>query len=55
MNPVDNFHKHLGKLGTVSRYAVPGQKVGLITARRTGFLRGGVQKKTKEKEKMIHI
>ena len=50
MNPVDHphgggNHKHLGKPGTVSRYAVPGQKVGLIAARRTGLLRGGVQKK----------
>ena len=45
MNPVDHphgggNHKHLGKPGTVSRHAVPGQKVGLIAARRTGLIRG---------------
>ena len=45
MNPVDHphgggNHKHLGKPGTVSRYACPGQKVGLIAARRTGLIRG---------------
>lgn len=45
MNPVDHphgggNHKHLGKPGTVSRYASPGQKVGLIAARRTGLIRG---------------
>ena len=46
MNPVDHphgggNHKHLGKPGTISRYASAGQKVGLIAARRTGRLRGG--------------
>ena len=45
MNPVDHphgggNHKHLGKPGTVSRYASAGQKVGLIAARRTGLIRG---------------
>ncbi|KAJ2812032.1 60S ribosomal protein L2 [Coemansia furcata] len=45
MNPVDHVHgggnhQHIGKASTVSRSAVPGQKVGLIAARRTGLLRG---------------
>lgn len=45
MNPVDHphgggNHQHLGMASTVSRYAPPGQKVGLIAARRTGLLRG---------------
>jgi large subunit ribosomal protein L8e len=45
MNPVDHphgggNHQHLGMASTVSRYAPPGQKVGLIAARRTGRLRG---------------
>ena len=50
MNPVDHphgggNHKHLGKPGTVNRNAVPGQKVGLIAARRTGLIRGTKQVK----------
>ncbi len=45
MNPVDHphgggNHQHIGHASTVSRYAPPGQKVGLIAARRTGLLRG---------------
>jgi len=45
MNPVDHphgggLHQHIGHPSTVSRYAPPGQKVGLVAARRTGFLRG---------------
>jgi large subunit ribosomal protein L8e len=45
MNPVDHphgggNHKHLGKPGTINRFASPGQKVGLIAARRTGLIRG---------------
>ncbi|KAJ1723717.1 60S ribosomal protein L2 [Coemansia erecta] len=45
MNPVDHVHgggnhQHIGKASTVARTAVPGQKVGLIAARRTGLLRG---------------
>lgn len=52
MNPVDHpfgggNHQHVGKPATVSRYAPPGQKVGLIAARRTGLLRG--TKQTREK------
>jgi hypothetical protein len=44
MNPVDHphgggNHQHIGKASTVSRQAVPGQKVGLIAARRVGTLR----------------
>jgi large subunit ribosomal protein L8e len=47
MNPVDHphgggNHQHVGKPSTVRRDAPAGQKVGLIAARRTGRLRGGV-------------
>jgi len=50
MNPVDHphgggNHQHIGKASTISRYAVPGQKVGLIAARRTGLLRGSTKVK----------
>ncbi|KAF7459039.1 60S ribosomal protein L8 [Cryptosporidium felis] len=53
MNPVDHphgggNHQHIGHPSTVSRSAPPGQKVGLIAARRTGLLRGG-RKTIKEK------
>eukprot|EP00922_Rhytidocystis_sp_ex-Travisia-forbesii_P020610 GHVS01030290.1.p1 GENE.GHVS01030290.1~~GHVS01030290.1.p1 ORF type:complete len:261 (+),score=34.56 GHVS01030290.1:103-885(+) len=46
MNPVEHphgggNHQHIGHPSTVSRHASPGQKVGLIAARRTGLLRGG--------------
>jgi len=49
MNPVEHPHgggnqQHLGKPGTVSRFAPPGQKVGLIAARRTGKITGGRDK-----------
>jgi len=45
MNPVEHphgggNHQHIGHASTVSRFAPPGQKVGLIAARRTGRLRG---------------
>jgi large subunit ribosomal protein L8e len=45
MNPVEHphgggNHQHIGMPSTVSRYAPPGRKVGLIAARRTGLLRG---------------
>jgi len=45
MNPVEHphgggNHQHIGHPSTVSRYCVPGQKVGLIAARRTGLIRG---------------
>ncbi|KAJ2607845.1 60S ribosomal protein L2 [Coemansia sp. RSA 1365] len=45
MNPVDHVHgggnhQHIGKASTVARSSVPGQKVGLIAARRTGLIRG---------------
>lgn len=45
MNPVDHphgggNHQHVGHATTVSRFAPPGKKVGLIAARRTGLLRG---------------
>lgn len=46
MNPVDHphgggNHQHVGHPTTVGRSAPAGQKVGLISARRTGLLRGG--------------
>lgn len=45
MNPVEHphgggNHQHIGHPSTVSRHAPPGQKVGLIAARRTGLIRG---------------
>ncbi|CAA91960.2 60S ribosomal protein L2-A [Schizosaccharomyces pombe] len=45
MNPVDHphgggNHQHVGHSTTVPRQSAPGQKVGLIAARRTGLLRG---------------
>merc|ERR1719433_1119425 len=52
MNPVEHphgggNHQHVGHPTTTSRLACPGQKVGLIAARRTGLLKGGVGKKGK--------
>jgi len=45
MNPVDHphgggNHQHIGHPSTVRRDAPPGQKVGLVAARRTGRIRG---------------
>jgi large subunit ribosomal protein L8e len=45
MNPVEHphgggNHQHIGHASTVRRDAPPGQKSGLIAARRTGRLRG---------------
>ena len=45
MNPVEHphgggNHQHIGHASTSGRADVPGQKVGLIAARRTGRLRG---------------
>jgi large subunit ribosomal protein L8e len=47
MNPVEHphgggNHQHIGHPSTVNRFCPPGQKVGLVAARRTGFRRGGV-------------
>ena len=47
MNPVDRkhgggAHQHMGRPGTVSRNARPGQKIGCIAARRTGRRRGTI-------------
>ena len=47
MNPVDHkhgggSHQHIGKPSTVSRNARPGQKMGLVAARRTGIRRGTI-------------
>jgi len=55
MNPVDHPHgggnqQHIGHPSTVSRYAPHGQKVGLIAARRTGLIRGGMKTIKEEKE-----
>jgi len=55
MNPVDHphgggNHQHVGHPTTVTRTAPPGQKVGLIAARRTGRLRGGQATLAKEAE-----
>merc|ERR1712066_180089 len=45
MNPVEHphgggNHQHIGHPSTVARTAVPGQKVGLVAARRTGLMKG---------------
>jgi len=50
MNPVEHphgggNHQHIGHASTVRRDAPPGQKVGLIAARRTGRHRGRVSAK----------
>ena len=50
MNPVEHphgggNHQHVGHPTTTARNAPPGQKVGLIAARRTGILRGGNKNK----------
>jgi len=55
MNPVDHphgggNHQHIGHPSTVRRDAPHGQKVGLIAARRTGRLRGGVKGGMEEQE-----
>ena len=47
MNPVDHkhgggSHQHMGRPSTVGRSARPGQKVGLVAARRTGRRRGTI-------------
>ncbi|WFD07351.1 60S ribosomal protein L2 [Malassezia vespertilionis] len=48
MNPVDHphgggNHQHIGHSSTVKRDSVPGQKAGLIAARRTGLHRGTIK------------
>ena len=45
MNPVEHphgggNHQHIGHASTSNKMSVPGQKVGMIGARRTGRLRG---------------
>jgi len=47
MNPVEHphgggNHQHVGHATTVARDSPPGKKVGLIAARRTGRIRGGI-------------
>ena len=53
MNPVDHphgggGHQHLGFPSTVRRDTSAGAKVGLIAARRTGRVRGGISLKADE-------
>lgn len=53
MNPVEHphgggNHQHIGHASTVRRDAPPGQKVGLIAARRTGRIRGTLLKADKD-------
>jgi large subunit ribosomal protein L8e len=53
MNAVDHphgggNHQHLGMPGTRRRDAPPGQKVGLIAARRTGRVRGRAEDKVEQ-------
>ena len=50
MNPVDHpfgggNHQHIGKPSTKARDAPPGQKTGLMAARRTGLRRGSKKKR----------
>ena len=56
MNPVEHphgggNHQHIGHASTTRRDAPPGQKVGLIAARRTGRLRGKAVEKKAAPEK----
>merc|ERR1711959_2311 len=53
MNPVEHphgggNHQHVGHPTTTSRMCVPGQKVGLIAARRTGRRTGGSKEQDKD-------
>ena len=53
MNPVEHphgggNHQHIGHASTVRGDAAPGQKVGLIAARRTGRLKGTAIKDKKD-------
>merc|ERR1712159_737129 len=53
MNPVEHphgggNHQHVGHPTTSGRHNVPGQKVGLIAARRTGQTKGGAGKNDAE-------
>jgi len=53
MNPVEHphgggNHQHVGHPTTQARNAPPGQKVGLIAARRTGIIKGGRKNVGKE-------
>merc|ERR1711974_429077 len=50
MNPVEHphgggNHQHVGKPTTISRWKSAGRKVGLIAARRSGRIRGGIKLK----------
>jgi large subunit ribosomal protein L8e len=55
MNPVEHphgggNHQHIGHPSTVRRDSVPGQKVGLIAARRTGQIRGRKEVDNRDKK-----
>merc|ERR1712072_372496 len=55
MNPVEHphgggNHQHIGHPSTCARAAVPGQKVGMIAARRTGRRMGGGKKEADKDE-----
>ncbi|PPQ93976.1 LOW QUALITY PROTEIN: hypothetical protein CVT25_012939 [Psilocybe cyanescens] len=57
MNPIDHphgggNHQHIGKASTIACSAVPGQKVGLIAARRLGI--GTEAEGLKYSENLIH-
>ena len=45
-------HQHIGHPSTVRRDSVPGQKVGLIAARRTGQLRAARRSTTRRRSKL---
>ncbi|KNH07689.1 60S ribosomal protein l8-1 [Perkinsela sp. CCAP 1560/4] len=54
-NPVEHphgggNHQHIGHPSTVSRHCPPGQKIGLIAARRTGRVRGSKVVKGNQKD-----
>jgi large subunit ribosomal protein L8e len=55
MNPVDHPHgggnqQHIGHPSTLPRDAPHGQKVGLVAARRTGLIRGGIKGTIKQEK-----
>jgi hypothetical protein len=56
MNPVDHphgggNHQHIGKASTISRFAPPGQKAGLIAARRSEY---SMSRKASAKQKLMN-
>ena len=60
MNPTDHphgggNHQHIGKASTISRSAVPGQKAGLIAARRTGCVLFSAQRPPRARLTLIAL